>query len=136
MGGADLSCKLLSKERGFLQVFALGLSFSGSNPPASVWISRLGRRELCLLQISLSVPSEASRISGLISKSTTKKKQMQFLLWTRRHDRGERCTDRRKGNPGHSKGLGITEGPREELDSRLLGMQENGPGSGADSLLG
>lgn len=38
--------------------------------------------------------------------------------------------------PGHSKGLGITEGPREELDSRLLGMQENGPGSGADSLLG
>lgn len=77
--GVDLCCKLLAKEGGFLQVFALGLSFSAPNPSVSVWISRLGHRELCFLEISLSVPSEASRISGLVSKSATKKKQCSFF---------------------------------------------------------
>lgn len=103
-----------------MQVLALGLSFSGSGPPVSVWISRLGHRELCFLWISLSVPLEASRVSGLVSKSATKRKHMWFLLWTRRHDRGRDARTDVKVMPGHgtaqAEGVGMKEEPGKESE--------------------
>lgn len=99
LDGADLRCKLLSEERGFLPVSALGLSFSGSSPPASAWPSSSGQRGLGLLQLSLSVPSEAAGILGLVSQSATKRKlRCSFFSGLGDNDRGGRCYVRCKGH--------------------------------------